>query len=107
MNDQFQVYSSYDFSLNDIDIVFFAMQEHHFNSENLVKILNDISKKYQLYLLNLLPYTYLSKFKKVKVDNIQNVYKSLKIWDKINTKFFTTTSPDPQIFFLTESMIIL
>lgn len=101
LNDQFQVYSSYDFSLNDIDIVFFAMQEHHFNSENLVKILNDISKKKIpiVSILNLLPYTYLSKFKKVKVDNIQNVYKSLKIWDKINTKFFTTTSPDPQIFF--------
>jgi hypothetical protein len=86
--------------LKKFDLVFLAMQEFQYTDKKITDIIINIGilKIPTVSVMNIPPHTYLKNFSNVPLDRCRQAYQSLKIWDKFDKNYLSTSSPDPQAF---------
>ena len=86
--------------LKKFDLVFLAMQEYQYSDKKITDIIVNIGilKIPTVSVMNIPPLTYLKNFSNIPIDKCRQVYQSLKIWDKFDKDYLSTSSPDPQAF---------
>lgn len=89
-------------NLNNVKIVFLAMQEAQYNNSSILNSLNLVAKKKipTISIMNIPPSIYLKNFK-IKENEYQKLlvaYNNFDLWNKFDINFITHCSADPQIF---------
>jgi len=89
-----------DVNLENINLVFLAMQEAQYKDSNIEMLLTNIAKQKipSVSIMNIPPYSYLKNFNLTNLDRIKTLYKSYEIWEKFDLNFLTHCSADPQVY---------
>jgi len=82
----------------DYDLVVLAMQEPHYGSPAVSKLLGEIARSRVpcMSIMNMPPPPYLKRIRGLDYDSLEPAYTNPRVWDEFDPTLVTTSSADPQ-----------